>query len=132
MKFFDRFHSKHDMQHAWYCSDATSHLQGNTHACEGKFMRVIQPNPSSQGDSLKSLFNLVSICFFLSSSAIFKDFVRSMPLSNFSNNFLKGYRTVLNTKNQPYVTNASRSALQFRIIHQYKISNSIFTQVSNN
>ena len=68
-------------------------------------MRVIKSNPSSRGNSLENLLNLVSICFISSNSAILEGFVEQlplMPLSSFSNKFLKGYKTALNTENPSY------------------------------
>ena len=53
----------------------------NTHVCEGLFMRVIKPNPSSRGNSLKNLLNLVSICFFSSNSAQLVSFVEQLLLN---------------------------------------------------
>ena len=49
--------------------------------CEGLFMRVIKPNPSSQGNSLENLLNLVGICFFSNNSAILEGFAEQLPLN---------------------------------------------------
>ena len=50
----------------------------NTHVCEGSFTRVMKPNPSSQGNSLENLLNLVSICFLSSNSAISEGFAEQL------------------------------------------------------
>ena len=44
-------------------------------------MQVIKPNPSSLGNSLENLLNLVSICFFSSNSVVFEGFVEQLPLN---------------------------------------------------
>ena len=66
-------------------------------------MQVIKPNPSSQGNSLENLLNLVSIRFFSSNSAVFKDFIEQLPLNAieqlFEQFFLKDYKTALNMEN---------------------------------
>ena len=53
----------------------------NIHVCKWIFKQVIKPNPSSRGNLLENLLNLVSICFFSSYKAMFESFSEQLPLN---------------------------------------------------